>query len=104
MKCMIVQLHSSVYVKRNLEQTILKGIHFSGVANVFLECLFHDVIFEYNTPIISQQGEVAGRLQVSQVTSKVTRHQTRILSRKKLFLFQPSLIKNDLNRHTVRTP
>ena len=92
MKCMIVQLHSTVYVKVNVEQNILKGIHFSGVANVFLECLFHDVIFEYNTPIISQQGEVAGRLQVSHVT----RHQTRILSRKKLFLFQPSLIKNDL--------
>ena len=36
-----------------------------GVANVFLGCLFHDVAFDYHTPIISQQGEVAGRLQVS---------------------------------------
>jgi len=35
-----------------------------GVANVFLECLFHDVALDYHTPIISQQGEVAGRLQV----------------------------------------
>ncbi|KAK9723131.1 CAP-Gly domain [Popillia japonica] len=35
-----------------------------GVANIFLECLFHDVILDYHTPIISQQGEVAGRLQV----------------------------------------
>ena len=35
-----------------------------GVANVFLSCLFHDVVFDYFTPIISQQGEVAGRLQV----------------------------------------
>lgn len=35
-----------------------------GVANVFLECLFHDVSLDYHTPIISQQGEVAGRLQV----------------------------------------
>lgn len=35
-----------------------------GVANVFLECLFHDVVLNYHTPIISQQGEVAGRLQV----------------------------------------
>lgn len=35
-----------------------------GVANVFLECLFHDVTLDYHTPIISQQGEVAGRLQV----------------------------------------
>ena len=35
-----------------------------GVANVFLSCLFSDVAFEYYTPIISQQGEVAGRLQV----------------------------------------
>uniref|UniRef100_A0A8C1XIW3 Kinesin family member 13A n=1 Tax=Cyprinus carpio TaxID=7962 RepID=A0A8C1XIW3_CYPCA len=35
-----------------------------GVANVFLECLFHDVKLQYAVPIISQQGEVAGRLQV----------------------------------------
>ncbi|RZF41836.1 hypothetical protein LSTR_LSTR005298 [Laodelphax striatellus] len=35
-----------------------------GVANVFLEVLFHDVTLNYHTPIISQQGEVAGRLQV----------------------------------------
>lgn len=35
-----------------------------GVANIFLECLFHDVTLDYYTPIISQQGEVAGRLQV----------------------------------------
>ena len=38
--------------------------HLIGVANVFLGCLFHDVAFDYHTPIISQQGEVAGRLQV----------------------------------------
>ncbi len=36
-----------------------------GVANVFLSCLSHDVAFDYYTPIISQQGEVAGRLQVN---------------------------------------
>lgn len=35
-----------------------------GVANIFLEALFHDVCLDYHTPIISQQGEVAGRLQV----------------------------------------
>lgn len=35
-----------------------------GVANVFLEALYHDVKLDYHTPIISQQGEVAGRLQV----------------------------------------
>ncbi|XP_071054782.1 kinesin-like protein KIF13A isoform X3 [Onthophagus taurus] len=35
-----------------------------GVANVFLECLFADVVLDYHTPIISQQGEVSGRLQV----------------------------------------
>ena len=34
------------------------------MANVFLEVLFHDVKLDYHTPIISQQGEVAGRLQV----------------------------------------
>ena len=35
-----------------------------GVANVFLSVLFNDVCLDYHTPIISQQGEVAGRLQV----------------------------------------
>ncbi|XP_065165638.1 kinesin-like protein KIF13A isoform X3 [Atheta coriaria] len=35
-----------------------------GVANIFLECLFEDVVLDYHTPIISQQGEVTGRLQV----------------------------------------
>ncbi|KAL2083840.1 hypothetical protein ACEWY4_019358 [Coilia grayii] len=35
-----------------------------GVANVFLECLLHDVKLQYAVPIISQQGEVAGRLHV----------------------------------------
>lgn len=32
-----------------------------GVANIFLECLFHDVKLQYAVPIISQQGEVRGR-------------------------------------------
>ncbi|XP_049818282.1 kinesin-like protein KIF13A isoform X3 [Aethina tumida] len=35
-----------------------------GVANIFLESLFHNVTLDYHTPIISQQGEVAGRLQI----------------------------------------
>ncbi|TNN78370.1 Kinesin-like protein KIF13A [Liparis tanakae] len=35
-----------------------------GVANIFLECLFHDVKLQYAIPIISQQGEVAGRLHI----------------------------------------
>ena len=35
-----------------------------GVANIFLSCLFHEVVLDYHVPIISQQGEVAGRLQV----------------------------------------
>uniref|UniRef100_A0A8C5CH11 Kinesin family member 13A n=1 Tax=Gadus morhua TaxID=8049 RepID=A0A8C5CH11_GADMO len=35
-----------------------------GVANIFLECLYHDVKLQYAVPIISQQGEVAGRLHV----------------------------------------
>lgn len=35
-----------------------------GVANIFLDVLFHDVKLDYHTPIISQQGEVAGRLQL----------------------------------------
>ncbi|KAK3087726.1 hypothetical protein FSP39_009709 [Pinctada imbricata] len=35
-----------------------------GVANIFLECLFHDVKLVYHVPIISQQGEIAGKLHV----------------------------------------
>ncbi|CAI4227030.1 unnamed protein product [Auanema sp. JU1783] len=35
-----------------------------GVANVFLEVLFHDMKLDYQVPIISQQGEVSGRLHV----------------------------------------
>ncbi|XP_064484970.1 kinesin-like protein KIF13A isoform X2 [Ornithodoros turicata] len=35
-----------------------------GVANVFLEVLFHNVRLNYHVPIISQQGEIAGRLHV----------------------------------------
>ncbi|XP_063155014.1 kinesin-like protein KIF13A isoform X5 [Candoia aspera] len=35
-----------------------------GVANVFLECLFCDVKLQYAVPIISQQGQVVGRLHV----------------------------------------
>lgn len=43
-----------------------------GVANIFLDVLFHDVKLDYHTPIISQQGEVAGRLQVSAVVAFLT--------------------------------
>ncbi|KAF8381852.1 klp-4 [Pristionchus pacificus] len=35
-----------------------------GVANVFLEVLFHDIKLDYQVPIISQQGEVAGKLHI----------------------------------------
>ncbi|XP_053210758.1 kinesin-like protein KIF13A [Panonychus citri] len=38
--------------------------HLIGVANIFLEVLFHDVTLDYQVPIISQQGEVAGRLHI----------------------------------------
>jgi len=34
------------------------------VANLFLACLFSDTGLEYDAPIISRQGEVAGRLRV----------------------------------------
>ncbi|XP_047588588.1 kinesin-like protein KIF13A isoform X6 [Lutra lutra] len=43
-----------------------------GVANVFLECLFYDVKLQYAVPIISQQGEVAGRLHVEVMRVKGT--------------------------------
>ncbi|VDO65665.1 unnamed protein product [Onchocerca flexuosa] len=35
-----------------------------GVANVFLEVLLHNMRLDYQVPIISQQGEVSGRLHV----------------------------------------
>jgi kinesin family protein 13 len=35
-----------------------------GVANVFMEALFHDVPLDYQVPIISQHGEVTGRLHI----------------------------------------
>ncbi|KAI6243777.1 hypothetical protein M3Y99_00041700 [Aphelenchoides fujianensis] len=35
-----------------------------GVANVFLEVLFHSLRLDYQVPIISQQGEVCGKLHV----------------------------------------
>ncbi|XP_072263330.1 kinesin-like protein KIF13B [Pyxicephalus adspersus] len=38
-----------------------------GVANVFLESLFHDVKLQYAVPIINQKGEIAGRLHVEVV-------------------------------------
>ncbi|XP_060516380.1 kinesin-like protein KIF13A isoform X2 [Cylas formicarius] len=49
-----------------------------GVANIFLEALFHDVTLDYHTPIISQQGEVAGRLQVELTRVAGTFPQDRI--------------------------
>lgn len=44
-----------------------------GVANIFLECLFHDVKLQYAVPIISQQGEVRShcRLGVCDVSHRV---------------------------------
>ena len=39
--------------------------HLIGVASLFLEAILHDVCLAYQVPIISQQGEVAGRLHVS---------------------------------------
>ncbi|KAF0312126.1 Kinesin-like protein KIF13A [Amphibalanus amphitrite] len=38
--------------------------HLIGVASLFLEAILHDVCLNYQVPIISQQGEVAGRLHV----------------------------------------
>jgi kinesin family protein 13 len=38
-----------------------------GVANFFLDVLFQDVALSYNVPVVSQQGEVAGKLLVSSV-------------------------------------
>ncbi|XP_027044941.1 kinesin-like protein KIF13B [Pocillopora damicornis] len=50
-----------------------------GVANVFLECLLHDVNHEYAAPIISQQGEVCGRLkvEVSRISEKAQKKKSR---------------------------
>ena len=35
-----------------------------GVANIYMDALFHDVNLNYHLPIISQQGKVAGKFQV----------------------------------------
>ncbi|XP_076456377.1 kinesin-like protein KIF13A [Babylonia areolata] len=35
-----------------------------GVANIYLECLFYDVTLDYKVPIISQQGDIAGKLHI----------------------------------------
>ncbi len=52
-----------------------------GVANIFLECLFHDVKLQYAVPIISQQGEVRG-------------HHHTWINTHKLFMMQLSIILN----------
>ena len=41
-----------------------KNHNLIGVANIFLDVLFHPVRLDHQTPIISQHGEVAGRLRV----------------------------------------
>lgn len=35
-----------------------------GVANIFLEVLFHNLRLDYQVPIISQQGEASGKLHI----------------------------------------
>ena len=52
-----------------------------GVANIFLECLFSEVKLSYHVPIISQQAEVAGRLQVRLKKKKKTRSNNITASR-----------------------
>ncbi|GAV04235.1 hypothetical protein RvY_14545-2 [Ramazzottius varieornatus] len=41
-----------------------------GVANIFMSALFHDVPLEYSVPIVSQQGEIVGRLHVEIARTK----------------------------------
>lgn len=41
-----------------------ENYHLIGVANIYLEVLMQDVMLDYQVPVISQQGEVAGRLHV----------------------------------------
>jgi len=48
-----------------------------GVANIFLDVLFHDVRLDYQTPIISQQGEVSGRLHIEIEKCAGTFHQEK---------------------------
>lgn len=80
-----------------------------GVANVFLEVLFHDVKLDYHTPIISQQGEVAGRLQVEITRIAGQMPQDRMCetssenshdSREDDFNQEPT--SNQVSRHTQR--
>jgi len=48
-----------------------------GVANIFLDVLFHGVRLDYQTPIISQQGEVSGRLHIEIEKCAGTFHQEK---------------------------
>ena len=50
----------------NLVDTYECGSSLIGVANLFLDSLFIDnhILFEYDVPIINQQGEISGRLKL----------------------------------------
>ena len=63
-----------------------------GVANIFLECLFNDVKLSYFVPIISQQAEVAGRLQVCVLANlKRLIHIQRVVYLSKWLFFEQCL-------------
>ena len=90
-----------------------------GVANIFLSALFHDVVLDYHTPIISPQGEVSGRLQVeiqklqgqfppfqpnsnvsdqdqsSNMTIKVRKHITYVANHCQLFFYKQNTQSKD---------
>uniref|UniRef100_A0A7M5UMN0 CAP-Gly domain-containing protein n=3 Tax=Clytia hemisphaerica TaxID=252671 RepID=A0A7M5UMN0_9CNID len=58
-------------LEANLDDTDDDGLFFEvechtliGVATVWLECLYQNVPLDYSAPVISQQGEVCGRMSV----------------------------------------
>lgn len=46
-----------------------------GVANLFLDSLFYDCVFDYSLPIINQQGEISGYLKVQLKKDKHYSHE-----------------------------
>ncbi|XP_032869740.1 kinesin-like protein KIF13A isoform X4 [Amblyraja radiata] len=60
----MVEYYNKILSKHDPFYEAQENHNLIGVANVFLECLYHDAKLDYAVPIISQQGEVAGRLHV----------------------------------------
>ncbi|CEF68768.1 Kinesin-73 [Strongyloides ratti] len=58
------EIHNIEELQRNYVFDSQEKHSLIGVANVFLEVLFHEMKLNYKVPIISQQGEVCGKLHI----------------------------------------